>query len=66
MIGARSDEHAGKVEVPVTTLDKIVEELRLPRVDFIKMDIEGAEREALRGASVDRPGRAAYASGFRN
>jgi FkbM family methyltransferase len=51
MIGARSDEHAGKVEVPVTTLDKIVEELRLPRVDFIKMDIEGAEREALRGSA---------------
>jgi FkbM family methyltransferase len=52
MIGARSDEHAGKVEVAVTTLDTIVAELHLPRVDFIKMDIEGAEREALRGASA--------------
>jgi FkbM family methyltransferase len=51
MIGARSEQKAGKIEVPVTTLDKIVEELHLPRVDFIKMDIEGAEREALRGAA---------------
>jgi hypothetical protein len=46
---ARSKQ--GKVEVPVTTVDHLVEELHLPRVDFIKMDIEGAEREALRGAT---------------
>jgi FkbM family methyltransferase len=46
-----SSRDSGKFEVPVTTLDKIVQELHLPRVDFIKMDIEGAEREALRGAS---------------
>jgi len=36
--------------VPLTTIDKLVEELRLERVDFIKMDIEGAERRALKGA----------------
>jgi FkbM family methyltransferase len=36
--------------VPLTTIDKIVAELRLPRVDFIKMDIEGAEVKALAGA----------------
>ena len=36
--------------VPLTTIDKLVEELRLERVDFIKMDIEGAERHALAGA----------------
>jgi FkbM family methyltransferase len=35
--------------VPLTTIDQIVVELRLPRVDFIKMDIEGAEKWALRG-----------------
>ena len=39
----------GEIKVPVTTVDRIVEDLRLDRVDFIKMDIEGAEREALRG-----------------
>ncbi len=38
------------VEVAVTTIDRLVESLRLERVDFIKMDIEGAEREALIGA----------------
>lgn len=37
--------------LPVVTLDQIVEELQLDRVDFIKMDIEGAERRALAGAS---------------
>jgi FkbM family methyltransferase len=36
--------------VPLTMIDKLVEELRLERVDFIKMDIEGAERRALAGA----------------
>lgn len=35
--------------LPVTTIDKIVEELALERVDFIKLDIEGAEKNALRG-----------------
>jgi len=38
------------VQVPLTTIDKIVDELHLPRVDFIKMDIEGAEVKALAGA----------------
>lgn len=38
-----------KVKVPLTTIDLLVEELHLPRVDFIKMDIEGAEKQALRG-----------------
>ena len=41
---------AEKVRVPLTTIDKIVEELHLTRVDFIKMDIEGAEKNALTGA----------------
>lgn len=36
--------------VPLTTIDRLVDELKLGRVDFIKMDIEGAERNALRGA----------------
>ncbi len=40
------------VEVPLTTIDKIVAELGLERVDFIKLDVEGAEAEALRGAAA--------------
>jgi FkbM family methyltransferase len=37
-------------QAQLTTIDKIVGELALPRVDFIKMDIEGAEVKALNGA----------------
>jgi FkbM family methyltransferase len=38
--------------VAVTTIDKIVSELGLAKVDFIKLDIEGAERNALAGATA--------------
>ncbi len=44
------DAATPKVRVPLTTIDEIVSELKLPRVDFIKMDIEGAEKPALKGA----------------
>ena len=37
-------------QLPLTTIDKLVVELKLDRVDFIKMDIEGAEQRALQGA----------------
>ena len=40
-----------KVRVPLTTIDHLVAELKLPRVDFIKMDIEGAEKPALKGGA---------------
>lgn len=36
--------------VNVDTLDNIAAELRLKRVDFIKIDVEGAELDVLRGA----------------
>ena len=35
--------------VPLVTIDQMVKDLNLPRVDFIKMDIEGAEKQALAG-----------------
>lgn len=40
----------GTLRVETLTIDDLVDEEDLPRVDFIKMDIEGAELEALRGA----------------
>jgi len=44
------DQGGKSFKIEVTTIDSIVRELNLPRVDYIKMDIEGAERNALRGA----------------
>ena len=46
----RDDSTRGELVVKVTTIDKLVIDLGLDRVDFIKMDIEGAERQALAGA----------------
>jgi len=44
-------QNAEKEEtVDVTTLDSLAESLRLTALDFIKMDIEGAEQKGLRGA----------------
>jgi FkbM family methyltransferase len=47
------------IDVPLTTIDKLARRLNIERVNFIKMDIEGAEPNALRGAhgtlSKDRP-----------
>jgi FkbM family methyltransferase len=43
-------ETQGELTVAVRSIDSLVESLSLPRVDFIKMDIEGAECKALAGA----------------
>ncbi len=43
--GARASQ-SGTVDVEITTIDQCA----FPKVDFIKMDIEGAELSALRGA----------------
>ncbi len=48
------------VNVPLISIDKLVHDLNLPRVDFIKMDIKGATQKALIGAkrvlASSRPG----------
>lgn len=45
--------------IPVTTISKVVRELNLSRVDFIKADVKGATERLLRGGSDvlvrDRP-----------
>jgi FkbM family methyltransferase len=38
------------IEVPVVNVDALKKRLAVNRIDFIKLDIEGAEREALAGA----------------
>ncbi len=45
----RHDE--SKLLIPTTTIDSYVNEKNLSRVNFIKADIEGAERLMLKGAS---------------
>jgi len=44
------DYYKKKKIIELTTLDFLVKELELERIDFIKMDIEGAEELAIRGA----------------
>jgi FkbM family methyltransferase len=46
----RTRQSARAHEVPATTLDALIREHGLARVDFLKMNIEGAERYALPGA----------------
>ena len=38
------------IKIPVKTIDKLVEELNLKKIDVIKIDTEGAEMPILRGA----------------
>lgn len=49
-IGTNTHDKCMEEKVPVTTLDEFVREKGLQRVDFIKADIEGAERKMLAGA----------------
>ena len=38
------------IEVETVLLDDIINELKIKKIDFLKIDIEGAELEALKGA----------------
>jgi len=46
------DPKAGTINLPLTTIDLLVSELGLARVDYIKLDIKGAEVRALHGARL--------------
>lgn len=50
--GAQVSAEPGGEPVGVTTLDAYAEARKLGKVDFIKMDIEGAEMDALLGAKA--------------
>jgi FkbM family methyltransferase len=50
--GAGSRPQAGgPIQAQTVAIDDFVRDYGVPKVDFIKMDIEGSEREALRGAA---------------
>jgi len=40
----------GDTKIKLTTIDEFVEKESLPRIDFIKMDVEGSEFDALEGS----------------
>lgn len=48
---ARPGHDESGTEVRTITIDDFVQRFFLPRVDFIKMDIEGAESRALTGVA---------------
>jgi FkbM family methyltransferase len=45
-----TENRSGAIEVPTCTLDEQARETGITRLDFIKMDIEGAEVAAMHGA----------------
>ncbi|MCC7174537.1 MAG: FkbM family methyltransferase [Bryobacterales bacterium] len=50
-VALRYRDAAPGPRVELTTIDELVRDLRLERVDYIKMNIEGAERAALEGGA---------------
>ena len=46
---AKDASEGPKIRIPCVTLSDFVQQHELPRLDFVKMDIEGAELLALRG-----------------
>lgn len=49
--GAHHISDTGEIEIVTTTLDSCLAELGVERISYLKMDIEGAEQNALKGAS---------------
>jgi FkbM family methyltransferase len=49
--GGAGGQRADTEMISITTLDAFVESEKLEKIDFIKADIEGAERDMLRGAT---------------
>jgi FkbM family methyltransferase len=45
------EDDSGELRVNVTTIDCVCGELGIETVDFVKMDVEGAEQRALAGAA---------------
>lgn len=50
MVGDRYDE----IQVPSITIDKLLEAAEVEKIDFLSMDIEGAQMQALAGFDINR------------
>lgn len=59
-----NDRDFTSVEVRTVTIDDVIKENELARVDFMKMDVEGHELDALRGAIRSLEGRVIKALSF--
>lgn len=55
---ARRIDHMGLASIPISvparTLDSILQEVGAPAIDFVSIDVEGAETEVLRGFDIRR------------
>jgi FkbM family methyltransferase len=51
LVNYKEDRPFHGIEIEVTTIDEFVKEQQLTKVDFIKIDVEGAEYDALKGAA---------------
>ncbi len=49
-VGGSKLDNEGSETAKITTIDDYVRKNKIPRVDFIKLDVEGAELDVLRGA----------------
>ena len=49
-VGTKPDKFAKEVKVKICRLDTVVDDLKLPSPELIKMDVEGAEMDVLEGA----------------
>ena len=47
------EDTGGEVEVKVEPIEKILRSLEIDRVDYCKINIEGAENEALKGICLE-------------
>jgi FkbM family methyltransferase len=50
----REGHELREVRVPVVTLDAVLSDLAPERIDFLKIDVEGAERDVLLGIDLQR------------
>jgi FkbM family methyltransferase len=51
-LGTQEGSSGASENVGVTTLDRVFEQAGIDRVDFLKLDVEGAEELVLRGAKA--------------